>query len=228
VHQTHYTLWTRHFPDFVEHQDDALRDMIDNAELLTYPPRQQVFYPGKPCEHYLLLISGRIRVQMSGSQHMLYQVEPGSACVLTTSCLLCNQHYPAEAYSETDVTAFCISVPAFQQCMQQSPFFRAYVLKHFSTSFPEIIRRMETVSLGPKERQLARLLLERQQQGLSMLSFELDALMSCNHTYILEKLKRFEQMGWISLKRANIEIIDIKSLSQAANEPCAYKIKAPV
>ena len=53
-----------------------------------------------------MLIEGSVRVQLtaaSGRQVTLYRIEPGGSCILTTSCILSHEHYPAEAIAETGV-----------------------------------------------------------------------------------------------------------------------------
>ena len=80
-----------------------------SANLVNLSSDQMVFSVGDPCENYLLLLEGRIRVQLiaeTGREVMLYTVNSGDSCVLTTSCLLEDKPYPAEAFTEGDVSAF--------------------------------------------------------------------------------------------------------------------------
>ncbi len=84
-------LWQLHFPEFVVCQDKIARQLMDAASLVHLPPGKQVFYPGKACDNYLLMLSGRIKAQIlsdEGREVLLYHVNPGDSCVLTTSCLL--------------------------------------------------------------------------------------------------------------------------------------------
>jgi len=105
------SLWQQHFPEFVSQDDKIVKQLMESALLVKLPAGQQVFYPGKVCENYLLLLSGSVKAQImstDGREVVLYHVGAGDSCVLTTSCLLGNNQYPAEGFTETDVSAFAI------------------------------------------------------------------------------------------------------------------------
>jgi CRP/FNR family transcriptional regulator len=102
--------------------------------LVTFPAGQQLFYPGSRCENYLLVLAGVVKVQImseSGREILLYHVHSGDSCVLTTSCMLSGDCYPAEGITEDEVTAFAMSSHAFNRCIEQSSFFREFVFKNF-------------------------------------------------------------------------------------------------
>ena len=57
------------------------------------------FRAGSPCEAYILVVSGDVRVQVvtdSGRAVVLYHARDGDSCVLTTASLLGDTRYPAE------------------------------------------------------------------------------------------------------------------------------------
>ncbi|HIL78261.1 MAG TPA: hypothetical protein EYG48_05005 [Methylococcales bacterium] len=67
-----------------------------------------MFYPGAVCEHYLLVLEGSVKAQIiseAGREMLLYRVRSGDSCVLTTSCLLSGDQYPAEGITEDQVLA---------------------------------------------------------------------------------------------------------------------------
>ncbi|ORU94989.1 MAG: hypothetical protein A6F70_10445 [Cycloclasticus sp. symbiont of Bathymodiolus heckerae] len=94
----------------------------------------QVFYPGAVCEQYLLVLQGSVKAQIiseGGREMLLYRVRSGDSCVLTTSCLLSGDNYPAEGIAEDQVLAFAISKHAFYRCIEQSAFFVSLCLRSF-------------------------------------------------------------------------------------------------
>ena len=104
-------LWATYFPQFVQCGDQSVDSLMASANLVEIPAGQQVFYPGKACENYLLMLKGSIKTQLlseSGREILLYYVRSGESCVLTTSCLLGGNRYPAEGITESDVSAFVI------------------------------------------------------------------------------------------------------------------------
>lgn len=62
------TLWQQYFPEFASNTDKALMQLMDAAILVNMPIGQQVFYPGKPCGNYLLMLSGSIKAQILSSE----------------------------------------------------------------------------------------------------------------------------------------------------------------
>jgi len=76
----------------------GLRPLLAAARRLHLPPGARAFRPGAPCEAFLVVLAGTVRVQMvapDGREIVLYRVADGETCVLTTSCLLAAERYPA-------------------------------------------------------------------------------------------------------------------------------------
>jgi CRP/FNR family transcriptional regulator, anaerobic regulatory protein len=213
-------LWKSHFPDFVASGDSAVRQLMDAAAVVGMPAGQQVFYPGKSCEHYLLMLSGSIKAQImsaDGREVLLYHVQPGDSCVLTTSCLLGGNQYPAEGYTETDIRAFAIPAHVFHRCLQQSDFFREFVFRNFSKRLTDVIKRMEAITFGSIDQKLARLLLSGGETLLNKTHQQLALELGSVREVVSRHLKRFESCGWLNLSRGSIEIVDAAALQQLIN-----------
>jgi CRP/FNR family transcriptional regulator len=58
------TLWKQHFPEFAASTDKIVTQLMTSAILVSMPLGQHVFYPGKACENYLLMLSGRVKAQI--------------------------------------------------------------------------------------------------------------------------------------------------------------------
>ena len=112
----HEEQWETFFPEFMQCGESAIQSLMESAALVNIPASQQVFTLGSYCENYLLLLKGSVKIQLlseNGREILLYQVKPGHSCVLTTSCLLSGDQYPAEAIAEDEVSAFVIPSHAF-------------------------------------------------------------------------------------------------------------------
>ncbi len=208
-------LWEKHFPEFVAAQDKSVQSLMDSAMLVEIPAGEKVFYPGKICEYYVLLLEGKIKIQLlseNGREIILYYVVPGDSCVLTTSCLLGENHYPAEAFTEADTKAFLIPAPAFSRCIETSTFFREFVFQNFSSRLSKVIGRMESVLFSPVENRLGALLLQSGANRIAKTHHELAAELGSAREVVSRHLKRFEKNGWIKLGRGYIEIIDLDAL----------------
>ncbi|MCQ8127044.1 Crp/Fnr family transcriptional regulator [Methylomonas rivi] len=210
-------LWKQNFPEFVNQDDKVLKQLMDSAVLVNLPAGQQVFYPGKICENYLLMLSGSVKAQIisaDGREVLLYHVRAGDSCVLTTSCLLGDNRYPAEGFTETEVKAFAIPAPVFHRCLGYSAFFREFVFRSFSSRLADVIKRMEALSFGTVDQKLARVLLAGQSGTIHKTHHELALEMGSVREVVSRHLKRFESYGWLSMKRGSIEIVDAEALKQ--------------
>jgi CRP/FNR family transcriptional regulator len=217
-----FELWQQHFPDFAATEDAALSALRAAASLVTMPAGQQVFYPGKACENYLLMLAGSVKAQImsaDGREVLLYHVRSGDSCVLTTSCLLGSNEYPAEGYTETAITAFAIPAPIFHRTLEQSAFFREFVFKSFSKRLTDVIRRMEALSFDSIDQKLAKALLSEQNLRIYKTHHELAQEMGSVREVVSRHLKRFESWGWLVLSRGCIEIIHVDALRKVAAGP---------
>lgn len=213
--QKHLQLWQHYFPQFAACPDAAVKSLMASAQLLRLPAGRQVFYPGSVCENYLLLLEGRVKTQLmseSGREMLLYHVCSGDSCVLTTSCLLGGNSYPAEGITETEVTAFAVSSNTFHRCLEQSAFFREFVFQNFSSRLANVIARMEEVVFEAIDSRLGKLLLNAGENPLKATHHELAVELGTAREVVSRHLKRFEHYGWLRLHRGTIEITDRKAL----------------
>lgn len=188
--------------------------------VVNIPAKQQVFYPGKICENYLLILSGSVKAQIlseDGREILLYHVQSGDSCVLTTSCLLGDNNYPAEGYTETEVSAFAIPAHIFHRCLEQSTFFREFVFRNFSKRLADVIKRMENISFGSIEQRLAKALLTNGEKHLRKTHHELAQELGSAREVVSRHLKRFESYGWLTLSRGSIQNINFEELSKISD-----------
>lgn len=218
----HMDLWETHFPQFYQAGQPLVSAIMETAKLVKLSAKQHVFYPGSQCDHYLLLIEGGVKAQLiaeSGREMLLYHVHPGDSCILTTSCLLSGEHYPAEGIVETDISAFAIPTHAFYRGLEQSGFFREFVFKNFATRLANVMRRMESVAFNSIEARLSQLLLNFNASSFNVTHQELAAELGSAREVVSRQLKRFEVYGWIRLNRGTIEIINPAALKQLGKLP---------
>jgi CRP/FNR family transcriptional regulator len=178
---------------------------------------EPVFHVGAPCEHYLLVVEGKVSVQMiieTGRKIVLYHVGPGQSCVLTTSCLLSGEPYPAEGVVESDVTALAVGKREFYAALNESPEFRQFVFTNLGKRFARVISRMSEVAFGSIDRRLARALLNNQVSGsrIVLTHQDLASEMGTAREVVSRRLKKFEAHGWLRLGRGYIEILNQNAL----------------
>lgn len=219
--KNHQDLWATYFPQFIENSDKGVELLMDSSSLVTLPAGRQVFYPGSICENYLLVLSGVVKVQImseNGREVLLYHVRSGDSCVLTTSCLLSGDSYPAEGVTEGEVTAFAMSSHAFYRCIEQSSFFREFVFKNFSSRLSKLIGRMETVVFDTVDQRICKALLESGEKIIVKTHQELAYELGTAREVVSRHLKNFENYGWVNLNRGTVEIINRDALKKACDK----------
>ena len=219
--KNHQDLWTIYFPQFIENSDKGLELLMDSSSLATFPAGQQLFYPGSSCQNYLLVLSGVVKVQImsdSGREILLYHVRSGDSCVLTTSCMLSGDCYPAEGITEGEVTAFAMASHAFYRCIEQSSFFREFVFKNFSSRLSKLIGRMEAVVFDTIDQRICKALLETGENVIVKTHHELAYELGTAREVVSRHLKNFEGYGWVNLKRGTVEIINRDALISVCNK----------
>ncbi|NJN45212.1 MAG: Crp/Fnr family transcriptional regulator [Candidatus Competibacteraceae bacterium] len=207
---TNETAWRNLFPALAagDHESQAI---LDAARLIAMPAEQPVFYAGSPCENYLLLLAGCIRVQVigeGGREAVLYRVLPGQSCVLTTCCVLSGDAYPAEGYTETPVRALVVTKPAFEQALESAPAFRRFVFTNLGGRIAQVIARMEEVTFRPIEQRLARFLLSRADDTgiLQATHQEISVELGTAREVVSRHLKRLEIAGILELGRSTVQV----------------------
>ena len=77
-----------------------------------------------------LLIAGSIKVVKntpSGREMLLYRVEPGGSCVITSSCLLGHTSYTARGIAETPLRLLMLPIALFEKLIAGNAAFRDFV-----------------------------------------------------------------------------------------------------
>ena len=210
--------WQSCFGELAESDDPAIKNLIDSAQRVTVRAGEYVCHTGASCNSYLLALEGTVRVQLtaqSGREVTLYRVQSGGSCILTTSCLLSGEPFPAEAIAETNVTALAIEQRRFRQALDESADFRRFVFANISRGLGDVIRRMEAVTFTAIDKRLAGALLDSRKSGsVSATTHQALAVeLGTAREVISRHLKRFEADGLISLGRGRIEITDPERLA---------------
>ncbi len=194
-----------------------LPSVIKTLKTIKLPANQQVFSQGEICQHYIVLISGRVRVftrSANGKEIVLYRIQSGEMCVLTTACLLGNRKYPAEAITETAVEALMLRHHDFDQLVAESPEFRQFVFQSFSQRLADLMTQLEHIALESVDQRLARYLLENTNTKNIITTTHQDIANNIGSAreVVSRHLKTLEKQSLITLHRGSIELLETGSL----------------
>ncbi len=185
---------------------------LHNAQLITMEAGSVILRQGDACKGFLILVDGCIRVfgrSIQGKEIELYRIEQMGTCVLSTSCLLAGNTYPAEAVVEQDATFLLLSADDFTCLMAESAAFRSFVFDSYAQRLSNLLMLIQSIAFERIETRLARYLLHEGRRSLVLpLSHQqiADALGTAREV-ISRHLKLMEQQGWVSLSRGQIMLL---------------------
>ncbi len=215
--------WQDVFPTLAS-GDRQTQSALESSRVVTMPAGHPVFRAGSPCDNYVLLLEGSVRVQVigeSGREAVLYRVLPGQSCVLTTCCILSGDHYPAEGFTESPVRALVVTKHAFDVALESAPAFRRFVFANLGGRIADVIARMEEVAFRPVERRLAAFLLSRRGETgtIQATHQEIAVELGTSREVVSRHLKRLESSGLVELGRSTVQVRRLEELQRVAATP---------
>jgi len=204
--------------------DAASCDAIASAPRAQLPKDAFIFHPGDTCAGFVLVLAGSVRVTRlteSGRELVLYRIEPGQSCVLTTACLLAGEDHAAEARAETDVTALVIGTPLFNKLMETSSAFRRFVFQSFGSRMIRLTQLLENLAFERVDVRLAKLLLARAAGAdeLKTTHQELANELGTAREVVSRHLEAFASAGLVKLSRGQIILLDHQALGRVESRP---------
>lgn len=189
------------------------------VQTVVVPQGRMVFHRGDPCRNYLVVTEGCVRVQVlsqGGREVVLYRVTDGQSCVITTSCLISREAYPAEGVTERETSALVIPRGTFNEALGCSEAFRHFVFTGQGQRLSDLIQRVEDVAFGRVDARLAKHLLDRCLSGAASINAthqQLAGELGTAREVISRQLKVFERNGWIAVHRGAVEVLQPQALS---------------
>jgi len=214
--------WIAQF-DGLSRLEPAVRDVLRHkSSTLSFPKGTVIFGPGKSPENLLLLLEGRVRVQQvsdSGREIVLYRVEAGQSCVLTTAWMLAYDDNSAEGIAETDVRAAAIPRAVFDELVATSPTFRNFVFTAYSKRITDLFQVIEDIAFQRVDIRLAQRLrdLARGTRQVRATHQQLAAELGTAREVISRQLGEFQRRGWIGQARGVIDLIDPAGIEKLAS-----------
>ncbi|WP_170958867.1 Crp/Fnr family transcriptional regulator [Magnetospirillum sp. 15-1] len=209
--------WTRLVPA-LSGLDDATRERLRSlSRRAALPAGTRVFGEGSPCQAYLILLSGEVRVQKvaeSGREIVLYRVLAGETCIVTTACLMSGVDYDAEGIAESDVTAQILPESGFRELLGRSEAFRDFVFRAYGSRISSLLMLIDEVAFGRMDRRLAACLLARA-KGAGVVTAthqDLAVELGSAREVVSRLLKEFERRGWVALSRGCVALTDPAAL----------------
>ena len=175
------------------------------------------------CENYLMCIEGRTRItktSMGGREMLLYKVEDGGTCVLTTQCLLSRTNFPAESVAEARTELAAVPASWFYTFMAEMPAFRDFVIADYTKLLGAMFSFVDTIAFATIEQRLARRLLA--EAGATAMVGKTHQQLASDVGSVREIVSRhlgeWERNGWVRNSRGQIEILDRAALASRRSQ----------
>jgi CRP/FNR family transcriptional regulator len=215
------TVWVDRFPG-LSRLDDATKDqLLSKSEIVCVPDGTSIFGPGNSPENMLFLLKGTVRVSQiseSGHEIVLYRIEAGQSCVLTTACLLSYEDYSATGMSETTVEAAAVPRSVFDTLVSQSKPFRDFVFAAFSKRITDLFLMIDEVAFQRIDVRLADKLikLSNGDDCVTTTHQKLSVELGTAREVISRQLMEFQRRGWVKQARGRVNLLDRAQLQQLA------------
>ncbi|MBB4199915.1 hypothetical protein CCR94_10685 [Rhodoblastus sphagnicola] len=202
--------------------DPVARENLSRLPELKIPRGKTLFSAGSPCQGFVLLREGSVRVSVTGENGrrlVLYRVAPGETCVQTTLCLMGGLDYSAEGVAETDLRLVIVPPALFKRLLRESGDFAQFVFERFGARLAEMTRLVESIAFLRVDARLASAVLAR---AGALSCFEathqdLAEDIGAVREVVSRQLALFQRAGLVRLARGHIEIGDRAGLEDLAN-----------
>ncbi|MEW6754333.1 MAG: Crp/Fnr family transcriptional regulator [Candidatus Latescibacterota bacterium] len=204
-------------------EDEVVQAFLLQSSLLRVPSGRVVAVEGDTCAALTFVLTGTARVYKlgeSGRAITLYRVEPGESCVLTVSCLLGEQPFPAFAAAETDLEVVVVPAGAFREWVRTYPFWQRYVFGLIARRMADVMAVVEEVVFRRVDARLAGHLtgLGSTDQPIRKTHQQIATDLGTSREVVSRLLKEFERQGLVSLARNAVEVTDPDGLRAVAGE----------
>ncbi|MBN8449934.1 MAG: Crp/Fnr family transcriptional regulator [Candidatus Accumulibacter sp.] len=197
---------------------EQLAAICPATALLKLPAGAQVFTEKQNCLGFPLILAGTIKVvknTATGRELLLYRVEPGGSCIITSSCLLAHSAYSARGIAETPLSLLLLPVPLFEKLIAENCLFRDFVFHLFGDRIAELLQLVEEVAFQRLDQRLAKLLLAKG-EAIHATHQTLAEELGSVREIVSRLLKGFAAQGVVALGREQISVIDREKLKQLA------------
>ncbi|MBT0959029.1 Crp/Fnr family transcriptional regulator [Alphaproteobacteria bacterium KMM 3653] len=203
----------------------AVRDrLLEVALIREHKKGYQVFGPENIPDSLIFLYDGTIRVSQTsgnGRDIVLYRVDAGESCVLTTACMLAEEAYNAEGLAESDISVVVLPKASFDHLVAEEPAFRSFVFAAYSRRLIDLLRVVDDVAFGRIDVRLAERLLALAggDKEVAATHQEIASELGTAREVVSRVIHDFQKRGLVAQARGRIALQDkpgLRTIAQSA------------
>lgn len=207
-------------PFFNEADPKIENEFQQHSILQKFPRSTFVSMEGDSCNYFPIIKSGIIRVykiSASGQEMTLYRIKRGESCILTISCLLSNNHFPAVASVEEDCEVILIPAKTITEWMGKFDLWNEYVYDYLAKVLINVISLLEDITFKRVDIRIAEYLVKAflsKGKIIKSTHQEIASDLGTAREVVSRILKDFEKQKLIAVKRGQLIIEDFSSLQK--------------
>lgn len=210
------------FPFWAKLNTQAKKDLFTYGQKVNLPASQFICLEGDFCQHLPLIISGSVRVYKigeTGREITLYYLEPGDSCILTASCIMSQNKFPAFAVTETEVEAFTIPANIIRDWVKHNFIWQDYIFGLLSQRLANVIEIVEQVAFRRMDCRIASYLVKNGDNSLKTIQITHEKIaqeLGTSREVVSRILKTFEKEGLLHLSRGKIQLENWAELNKTS------------
>lgn len=213
-------LFQSHFPFIKQCAPEFVDTFYQHGQFVDLPAGVSICDEGQQCAHLAMVMTGVGRVfklSPSGREVTLYRIYGGESCVLTASCIMSQNNFPAMAATESAVSAILVSPQNVRDWFCKDSEWQKFIFGLLSYRLSDIISVVEEVAFKRIDVRIAEQLSRNLIHGGRVIvktHAELAADVGSSREVISRILKDFADRGLVHLTRGSIEVIDQAAIQQ--------------
>ncbi|MCP4077125.1 MAG: Crp/Fnr family transcriptional regulator [Gammaproteobacteria bacterium] len=212
------------FPFIKQGQPDFVAAFYAEAQYSEIPAGVSICEEGQQCSNLAMIVDGIGRVyklSASGREVTLYRIYGGESCVLTASCIMNQDNFPAMAMTETPVRVLLIPQANVRQWFCQDQQWQQFIFGLLSHRLSSIISVVEEVAFKRIDVRLAEQFARELAKGGAIIHkthADLAADVGSSREVVSRILRDMAQRELLVSSRGSIEIINAKAVIELSKQ----------
>ncbi len=125
------------------------KEFSENVISHSFKKGNVITMEGDKCNYFPIIKSGVIRVYKvgyTGQEITLYRINSGESCILTISCLLAQNNFPAIAVVEKDCEVLLITAEKIREWIRKYDIWAEYIYNYLSKVLMNVLKIIENIS----------------------------------------------------------------------------------
>ena len=186
------------------------------AAVRTYDRGEIISLEGDPCTAVYFVLKGRVhavKTSLQGREQVIDELGPGQPFYVVPA--LDGKPLPVTSRAATEATLISFARADFLDLLSRHSGVCMKVLVGFASRLRRLSALVEDLALRSVSQRLAQLLIRRvrSEEGHRMTQREMAARLGTVREVVSRTLARFEQDGYIDVRRGVIEILDLDALA---------------